>query len=118
MLKRLTISAAALCFIAALAVASPKDKDQKWSGVIVDNMCGAKDAVAGKAECTKKCASEHGAKLALYDDASKSVYVLDPQDKATGHEGHHVVVKGTLDGDTIHVTSLKMEQASAPGSNY
>jgi hypothetical protein len=39
--------------------------------------------------------------------------VLDPQEKATGHEGHNVMVKGTLDKDakTIHVTSLTMSKS-------
>ena len=68
----------------------------------------------GDAACTKKCVSTKGAKLALYDEASKDVYVLDPQEKITGHEGHHVTVKGMLDPGTktIHVSSLSMKPAS------
>jgi hypothetical protein len=48
----------------------------------------------------------------LYDEATKKVYVLEPQDKADGHAGHEVTVKGTLDGDTIHVTSLEMNKTT------
>jgi hypothetical protein len=47
----------------------------------------------------------------LYNDEDKKVYILEPQDKADGHAGHQVTVKGTLDGDTIHVTSLTMDTA-------
>lgn len=114
MVNRLMMCAVALLFVAGLTAATPKDdaKAGSWSGIVVDNMCGAKDAVAGKAECTKKCVGEHGAKLALYNTADKKVYVLDPQEKAAGHEGHSVTVKGTVDGDTIHVTSLTMNKAS------
>jgi hypothetical protein len=37
--------------------------------------------------------------------------VLDNQDEAAAHAGHHVTVKGTLDGDTIHVSSITMPKA-------
>jgi hypothetical protein len=74
-------------------------------------MCGAKDASAAKAECTAKCVKSHGAKYALYDEVDKKVYILEPQEKAGGQAGHDVTVKRTLDGDTIHVTSLTMNPA-------
>jgi hypothetical protein len=53
----------------------------------------------------------HGAKYALYDEADQKVYILDPQDKAERHAGHDVTVTGTLEGDTIHVSSLTMNTA-------
>jgi len=43
----------------------------------------------------------------LYNPADKKVYVLDPQDKAAAHSGHHVKVQGTVDGETIKVTSIE-----------
>jgi len=106
MAKRFLMCTVALLFVAGLTLAG--QDTMKWTGVITNDMCGAKDASAAKAECTKDCVSKHGAKLALYDAATKKVYVLEPQDKATGHEGHTVTVEGKLDGDTIHVTSLMM----------
>jgi hypothetical protein len=109
MAKRLLICSAALLFVAGLTLAG--QEGTKWTGVITNDMCGAKDASPARAQCTKDCVSKHGAKLALYDASTKKVYVLDPQDKATGHEGHTVTVVGTLDGDTIHVTSLEMAKA-------
>lgn len=113
MLKRVLLSAAALAFAGGLTLASPgAGKTGTWSGVITNDMCGAKDASADKAECTKMCVKEHGAKYALYNPADKKMYILDPQNKAEGHEGHNVTVKGTLDGDTIHVDSLTMTKGS------
>jgi Protein of unknown function (DUF5818) len=106
MAKRLLMCSVALLFVAGLTLAG--QESSKWTGVITNDMCGAKDASMAKAQCTKDCVSKHGAKLALYDAATKKLYVLDPQDKATGHEGHTVTVEGKLDGDTIHVTSLSM----------
>jgi hypothetical protein len=74
-------------------------------------MCGAKGANADHADCAKTCVKEHGAKFALYDESTKKVYILDPQEKAAEHAGHEVTVQGTLEGDTIHLTSISMKAA-------
>src|SRR5580658_801110 len=90
MVKRAMLAGFAMVFAVGLSVAGQDSaaKSGTWSGVVTNDMCGAKDA--------------------LYDEADKKVYILEPQDKADGHAGHEVTVKGTLDGDTIHVTSLTM----------
>lgn len=53
-----------------------------------------------------------GGKFVLKDDASKTTYLLDDQDKAKQYDGQEVKVSGTLDPQTrtIHVSSI------APGS--
>jgi hypothetical protein len=109
MLKRLILCAGAVLFIGGLSMAGQDatGKNGTWSGIVTNDKCGAKDASAQGAGCTKGCVIR-GAKLALYDTENKKVYVLDPQDKVTGHEGHDVTVQGTLDGDTIHVSSITM----------
>jgi hypothetical protein len=113
MFKRVMLCSAALVFAASLTLAGQEmGKKGTWSGVITNDMCGAKDASADKAQCTRTCVKEHGAKYALYNPADKKVYILDPQDKAAGHEGHNVTVQGTLNGDTIHVTSFTMAKGS------
>ena len=114
MIKRAMLTGLAIVFVVGLSVAGQDGDVRKigtWSGVVTNDMCGVKDASAAKAECTSKCVKSHGAKYALYDEADKKVYILEPQDKADGHAGHEVTVKGTLDGDTIHVTSLTMNTA-------
>jgi hypothetical protein len=105
---------AALLFVAGIAFTGQKDtgKAGSWSGVITDDMCGAKGAKAEHAACASKCVKEHGAKYALYNTADKKVYILDPQDKAAEHAGHEVTVAGTVDGNTIHVTSITMKSAT------
>ena len=109
MAKRLMLAmVAVLVAVGLLAARQDNAKPGSWSGTITNNMCGAKDASAAKADCTTKCVKSHGAKYALYDEADKKVYILDPQDKADGHAGHDVTVTGTLDGDTIHVSSIAM----------
>jgi hypothetical protein len=112
MVRRLMLCAAAVLFIGGLSMAGQDaGKSGTWSGVVTNDKCGAKDASAKGAACTKGCVTNKGAKLALYDTDNKKVYVLEPQEKATGHEGHDVTVQGTLDGDTIHVTSITMNPA-------
>ena len=114
MARRLMVCMAALLFVAGIAFTGQKDtgKAGSWSGVITDDMCGAKGAKAEHAACASKCVKEHGAKYALYNAADKKVYILDPQDKAAEHAGHEVTVAGTLDGNTIHVTSITMKSAT------
>ena len=77
-----------------------------WSGVIVNNNCSADEAFAEAAKCTAK--DMPGAKFALYDDTAKQIYNIDPQDQAIGHLGDSMTATGTLEGDTIRLSSLKI----------
>jgi len=89
---------------AALAFAG----DSSWTGYISDSMCGAKGANEKHADCAAKCVKEHGAKYVFVNDADKKVYAIDAQDKVAAHAGHHVIVKGTVDGDSLKLTSIEM----------
>ena len=108
MSKRLLIAVVVLAFAAGISIAGDKAKEGSWTGWITDTHCGAKGDNAKHASCADSCVKNKGAKLALYNPADKKVYILDPQDKATGHAGHFVTVKGTVSGDTIKVSSLEM----------
>ncbi len=107
MSKRVLFCALALLFVAGLTLAQEKGKEGSWTGWITDTRCAANGANAKHADCAKKCVEERNAKLALYTTDDKKVYVLDPQDKAADHVAHRVTVKGTLEGDTIKVTSIE-----------
>ena len=98
----------AFLFVSGLPLAGQTDKANtgSWSGVIVNNNCSADEAFNEAAKCTEK--DVPGAKLSFYDDTSRQVYNLDPQKQAMGHLGDSMTVTGTLEGDTVHVTSLKM----------
>jgi peroxiredoxin len=80
-------------------------KTGSWSGVVVNAACSADEAFAEAAKCT---AESPGAILGLYDDTIRQVYTLDPQDPAKGHLGESVTISGTLEGNAIHVSSLKL----------
>ena len=106
---RFAVAVAATLFAGALTMAA----DGSWTGWISDNQCGVKGAKEGQGECTTKCVKEHGAKYVFVNDADKKVYVVDAQDKVAAHAGHHVTVKGTVEGDTLKLTSIDMVAASA-----
>src|SRR5882672_5119758 len=98
---------AATLFAAALTMAA----DGTWTGYISDSKCGVKGANDNAGECTTKCVKE-GAKYVFVNDADKKVYVVDAQDKVAAHAGHHVTVKGAVEGDTLKLVSIEMAVAS------
>lgn len=94
----LTLCAAALAFAA----------DGTWTGYISDSDCGAKGTSEKHADCATKCVKEHGAKYVFVNDADKKVYAIDAQDKVAAHAGHHVTVKGSVDGTNLKLASIDM----------
>ena len=105
---RFTIAMAVALLGGALAMAG----DGTWTGYITDAKCGAKAAHEGARECTVKC-SKAGSKYVFVNDADKKVYAIDDQDKVAEHAGHHVTVKGTVDGDTLKLSSVDMATAKS-----
>jgi hypothetical protein len=101
------ICTAAFLFVSSIGLTGQSDKPNpgSWSGVIINHNCSADEAFAEAAKCTEK--DVPGAKLLLYDDTTRQMYSLDPQDQAIGHLGDSMIVTGILEGDTIRVTSLK-----------
>ncbi len=103
MKSRFTTGIALTLFTAVLAMAA----DSSLTGWIADSKCGAKAAHDGARECTIKCVKE-GAKYVFVNDEDKKVYVIDAQDKVADHAGHHVKVSGTVEGDTLKLSSIEM----------
>jgi len=93
-------------FAGALAMAG----DGSWTGYITDSKCGAKAAHEGAAECTVKCVKER-AKYVFVNDSDKKVFAIDDQEKVAAHAGHHVTVKGSVEGDNLKLTSIDMAPA-------
>ena len=82
--------------------------DGSMTGYISDSACGAKGANDKHAACATKCVKEKDAKYVFVNDADHKVYLIDAQDKVAAHAGHHVTVKGNVDGDNLKLTSLDM----------
>lgn len=109
--KRLLVCAVVLLLVAGISLAGEKEKAAKedtWKGWVTDTMCGAKGQKAAHADCATKCVKEMGAKWALYNSADGKVYVLEPQEKAAEHAGHHVKVKGSVEGNTIKAAAIEV----------
>jgi hypothetical protein len=77
-----------------------------WSGIIINSGCTSEEAFAEAAKCFENRGP--GAKLVFYDDTTRQIYGLEPQDQAIGHLGDSVTLEGALQGDVVHVASIKM----------
>jgi SpoU rRNA methylase family enzyme len=93
--------------IVLVAGALARAGEGSWIGYITDSKCGAKAAHEGAEECTAKCVKE-GATLVFVNDTDKKVYAISDQDKVAAHAGHHVAVKGSVEGNTLTVASIDM----------
>jgi hypothetical protein len=71
----------------------------------VSSSCNADEAFNESPECNKNVP---GAKLSLYDDTTRVLYGLEPQETVTPHLGDTVTVRGALDNDTIRVASIEL----------
>src|SRR5947209_712773 len=105
---RIATIAAGTLFAAAMTMGA----DSSWTGWISDSQCGVKGANAKAGECTTKCVKERGAKYVFVNDADKKIYAIDAQDKVAAHAGHHVTVKGSVEGETLKLTSIDMAAAA------
>ena len=96
----LAITAAVLMTSGAFA-ASMKGS---WNGWVSDAKCGASKIDAA---CVKTC-EDAGSPLVFVSDKDNSVLQVSNQDVLKDHEGHHIRVKGTVDGDKLTITSVSM----------
>ena len=106
MKKVLMILAILSVLFLMVAVSSAADSTTV-NGYVTDSMCGAKGASGDHAACMKKCLDK-GAKAVIVTDGDQKIVAVDNPEALKGHEGHHVAATGTMNGNSIHVDSLKM----------
>ena len=101
----------ALSLVLALTLGASMVMASKWTGVIVENKCGAAHKAGTEKDiaCIKTCVATKGAKLALL--VGDDLFVITNPEKATGHEGHEVVVEGKEDKEAKTITIQKLEMA-------
>ena len=97
----------AVALVVMMASVSFAGDAQTVNGWVSDSKCGAKGANAGAEACTKKCIGA-GASPVVVSDKDQTVLTVDNPDALREHYGHHVAVTGHIDGDKIHVESVKM----------
>lgn len=85
----------------------------KLTGTISDSKCAEKHADASQKsmECAQKCI-KGGASPVIISDGKVYQISADSRDKVMNHIGHKVTVTGTLQGDTMKVSKVKMEKAA------
>lgn len=93
----------------ALWAACTQSEAGSWTGSISDSMCGADHSMMGEdgkdpVKCTNLCVKA-GEKYILVDTNGKT-FTLDAQDRARPFAGRKVTIQGTLDGDSIKVSSI------------
>jgi hypothetical protein len=103
-MKKLSLVLVSLFFLAALTSAADT---QTVKGFVSDSKCAAKGANEKHAACAKKCIAA-GEKMVVVTDGDSKVLTVDNPDALAGHEGQHVAVTGAVNGDSIHVDSVKM----------
>jgi len=106
-MRKLLLLLLAGVLIALVASVSFASDAQTVNGWVSDSKCGVKGANAGAEACTKKCIAG-GEKAVLVTDKDQKVLAVDNPDALKDHLGHHVAVTGHVDGDKIHVDSVKM----------
>ncbi len=100
----LILAGALLVLVASVSFASDAQTVNGW---ITDSKCGVKGAHEGSEACTKKCIAA-GASAVVVTDKDQKVLTVDNPDALKDHYGHHVAVTGHIDGNKIHVDSVKM----------
>jgi peroxiredoxin len=105
MARRCLMCAVAVLFAVTLTLVGQDNPASSgaWSGVIINSTCSVDEAFAESSKCT--AAGVPGAKLVLYDDTIRQIYSLDPPVTASLAEA--VMVRGTLEGNTIRGASIK-----------
>ncbi len=106
MKKLLLLLVAGALVVMAASVSFAADA-QTVNGWISESKCGVKGANASSEACTKKCL-EAGASPVVVTDKDQKILTVENPEALKEHWGHHVAVTGHIDGDKIHVESVKM----------
>jgi hypothetical protein len=111
-MRKVLVLVLAICFVSALTAMAFDDmgkmgKSATVNGWVSDDKCGAKGANDKAEACTKKCLAA-GAKMVIVTDKDQKILMVDNPDALKGHEGHHIAATGSVNGDSIHVDSMKM----------
>ena len=106
-MKKIVLMLVALSLVLFMVALASAADTATVNGYVSDSMCGAKGANAGHAACMTKCLAK-GAKAVIVTDGDSKVLNVDNPDVLKGHEGHHVAATGHVEGDSIHIESVKM----------
>jgi hypothetical protein len=106
-MRKLVLLLVAFALVLSVASVAFAADAQTVNGWISESKCGVKGANASAEACTKKCIAA-GASPVVVTDGDQKVLTVDNPDALKDHYGHHVAVTGHVNGDKIHVDSVKM----------
>jgi len=106
-MKKMVLIGVGVCVLFLMTGLGSAADSTVVNGYVSDSMCGVKGAAAGHADCMNKCLAK-GAKAVIVTDGDQKVLMVENPDVLKGHEGHHVAATGHVNGDSIHVESVKM----------
>jgi len=90
--------------VLALSVATASSYAESLKGFVSDSMCANKGK-ANTADCAAKCIKGGSAPVLVVGD---KVYKVTNPETLVAHAGHDVTVEGTVKGDSLTVSSVKM----------
>ena len=102
-----------LMMLSLALVAAPFFADD-LTGVITETKCGVAHNAGSEKDvaCIKRCVNSGAGKLALL--VGDNLYTITNPEKATGHEGHRVMVTGKTDEAAKTVTIKTLVMAPLP----
>lgn len=110
----LVVGIVALVLHTGVSEAQNAKSQQSWQGFVTDTHCGTNcqvtKAMTPDKKCVNRCVRE-GSKYGLW--VGNHVYTLEPQKKAARYAAGDVTVTGTLDGETIHISSIEPSKRPA-----
>lgn len=110
----LALGIIALVLHTGVGEAQNAKSQQTWRGFVTDTHCGTNcqvtKAMTPDKKCVNRCVRE-GSKYGLW--VGNHVYTLEPQNKAARYAARDVTVAGTLDGETIHISSIEPSKRPA-----
>jgi|SRR5215469_14589176 len=76
------------------------------TGYVIDEKCSSVKAMRGDVDCANKCIKGGSPAVLVTDDGK--IYKITEQDKVIPDAGKKVTLTGTLKGDTINVSKVKV----------
>jgi hypothetical protein len=82
------------------------------TGFLTDTLCGAKGATASHVKHAKSIVASGKAKYAIYDEETRQLYILEPQETAVAYLGQRVTIAGTLRATAVRRAGQTLDNAS------
>jgi hypothetical protein len=101
-MKKLIITAAMLASMGAVSAMA-----ESWTGFVGDAQCKHDGSTAKDVACTKACINKKGADPVFVSDGKVLKFDSDSMAKAKAMAGEKVTIDGSLNGDTITISSIK-----------